>query len=115
MGLISLFCAAPVLWKVASNGLHQYWDECLNLEQSVTVTGVAGAAACLPLPGGRTSQKHAKEQAKADAGSAITPAPAPLAYPLQLVLLGWGVFTESALPARQQRLDPRQTRRTGHG
>jgi hypothetical protein len=40
MGLISLFCAAQVLWKDAIDGLHQYWDECLNLEQLMTVTEV---------------------------------------------------------------------------
>jgi len=60
MGLISLFCAAPVLRKAASDGLHQYWDECLNLEQSITVTEVAAVSARLPLPTGidRTSQKR---------------------------------------------------------
>jgi hypothetical protein len=40
MGLISLFCAAQVLGKDVRDGLHQYWDECLNLEQFVAVTGV---------------------------------------------------------------------------
>jgi hypothetical protein len=40
MGLFSLFCAAQVLWKDAIDCLHQYWDECLNLEQLMTVTEV---------------------------------------------------------------------------
>jgi hypothetical protein len=70
--------------------LHQYWDECLNLEQSVTVTQAASVAACLPLPSGidRTSQKHAKERTKADAASTISQAGHALAYPLQLGLVG---------------------------
>ena len=98
-GVVFHFLRRRGAWKVASDGLHQYWVECLNLVQSVAVTEVARVAASLPLPRrtDRTSQKHAGEQAKADAGSAIAQGPAPLAYPLQLVLLRWGVFTESGL------------------
>ena len=116
-GVVFAFLRRTSRWTVGSNGLHQYWDECLNLGQSLTVTEAASVAACLPLAIGieRTSQKHAKEQAKADAGSAIAQVPAPLAYPLQLVHFGWGVFTKSGLSVRQQRLNPRQTRRTGYG
>jgi len=73
MGLFSLFCAAHVHRKVASNGLHQYWDECLNLEQVITVTEVIPAAAGFSSPSGigRTSQK----QGTADARSPIAKMP----------------------------------------
>ena len=72
-GLFSLFCAAHVHRKVASNGLHQYWDECLNSEQVMTMAGITPAAADVSLPCGigRTSQK----QATADAGPLIAKVP----------------------------------------
>jgi len=59
--------------KVASDGLHQYWDECLNSEQVMTMAGITPAAADVSLPCGigRTSQKHVT----ADVGPLIAKVP----------------------------------------
>jgi len=86
-GVVFAFCAAQGLRKDAIDGLHQYWDECLNFGQFMTVTEVCRYGGLFAVAG-RDRPNVAKAPGKADAASTLSQVGHALAHPLHLVPFG---------------------------